>query len=586
MTDQNKNVSHSPAPNLEQELLRFKSLEKDLHFSQERVLKLLHYSSQSLMILDKIGKILWVNHYTEIMTGYSYDELVGKNASILQSHHHSPEYYQAFRESLDRDDYWKGEFINRRKNGFVYSQLVEIIDISDDPDIPEYLMISSDVSALAQAFDQASSKARVNVLTGFPNQSSLRNLIDYFLHNKISHSIILIDLANLANINILYGFESGDGAIEETALRIRSFIHNNEYPYRIYNHYFVLVINNDKAIQDFNSRIYTLMETMTKSFHIPSYDIEIPIQLYMGISQYPKDGTEFEELINAAEFALEESRIQGINSVIFAEKSSAQNLRDLFSLGSDILIGLRENQFEMHFQAAVMAKTRRIIAVESLLRWHHPSRGLIYPGDFIPYAEESGLIVPLCFWTIEYIFKLYLSNPFFKDENLIISINLSPKILEDESFIPTLKQLLKKYPVNTNRIIFELTEHSLLYSLEESRRVFDELHLMGFRISLDDYGNRYSSLLRFRSLNFDYLKIDRNFVTDVSQDPQLQNFIESILVFTRFNRIFTIAEGVENELCARVLEELGIDALQGYYFAKPLPLDEFISFYEAKKKQD
>jgi len=302
---------------------------------------------------------------------------------------------------------------------------------------------------------------------------------------------------------------------------------------------------------------------------------EISITASFGISLYPDDGMSYENLLQNAETALREAKQSGKNAVKFFSEKMNEKATRWFILGNQLNSAIFNNELCMYYQIQVDNKSKEIIGVESLVRWNHKDYGILSPDEFIPFAETSGLILPLGYWVINNVFK-QVRNHVDKGYRLIkYSINLSAKQLEDKDFISKVSDLLEFYKLNPDNIVFEITESSAMLNPDVSNRVLNQLKEIGFHLAMDDFGTGYSSLSSLNQFPIDILKIDRSFITHISKDKKKERLTLAILAMTEIVGLTTVAEGVETLEDVEFLAHLKCDILQGYYYSKPINELEF-----------
>lgn len=551
--------------------------------------------SQSIFILDNIpqavfvtdlgGNIKLINASVERITGYMFSELQGQNMRILKSERQDRNFYINMWKSILEEGYWQGEIWNRKKDGSLYLQWMRVFSIRDENnDIKEYVSVCTDISERHLLLEELNQSVYYDALTGLPNSVFLRqefqDSVEYKLKKDKKQYFVAINVDRFSYINLLYGYRTGDQLLIEIANRIKHRLRDKDSIYRFSGDMYVLLIRDIEDVQTVINIVDRVFELIRTPFLID--DKEITITASFGISLYPDDGISYENLLKNAETALREAKHSGKNAVKFFSERMNEKATRWFILGNQLNSAIINNHLCMYYQIQVDNKTKEITGVESLIRWNHPEYGLLSPDDFIPYAETSGLIVPLGYWVIDNVFK-QVRNHFDKGYTPIkYSINLSAKQLEDKDFVGKVEELYKKYMINSDHIVFEITESSAMSNPERSYRVLSQLKEMGFQLAMDDFGTGYSSLSSLNQFPIDILKIDRSFITHITSDEKKKRLTLAILAMTEIVGLITIAEGVETLDDVKFLEDHNCDILQGYYFSKPVSLE----VYESLLKKD
>lgn len=544
--------------------------------------------SQSIFIIDNIpqavfvtdlgGNIKLVNASAERITGYLLNELKGKNMRILKSERQDKNFYINMWKSIIDEGYWQGEIWNRKKDGSLYLQWMRVFSIrSEKNEINEYVSVCTDISERHLLLEELNQSVYYDALTGLPNPVLLRQEFQDSVELKSKKNkkqyFVAINIDRFSYINLLYGYRIGDQLLIDIANRIKHKLREKDSIYRFSGDVYILLIRDIEEVETLINIVERVFDLIRQPYRIEGK--EILITASFGISLYPDDGMSYEDLLQNAETALREAKHSGKNAIKFF--SEMMNLRATrwFVLGNQLNSAILNNELCVYYQIQVDNLSKKVIGVESLIRWNHKEYGVLSPDEFIPFAETSGLIIPLGYWVIENVFK-QIKNHINKGYRLIkYSINLSAKQLEDKDFIVKVNALLKEYQLIPDNIVFEITESSAMLNPDISNRVLNQLKDGGFQIAIDDFGTGFSSLSVLNQFPIDILKIDRSFIAHISRDKKKEQLTLAILAMAEIIGLETVAEGVEFKEDVEFLAVQKCDVLQGYYFSKPINENEF-----------
>ena len=544
--------------------------------------------SQSVFIIDNIpqavfvtdlgGNIKLVNSSAERITGYLLSELKGKNMRILKSERQAKNFYINMWKSIIEDGYWQGEIWNRKKDGSLYLQWMRVFSIrNENNEINEYVSVCTDISERHLLLEELNQSVYYDALTGLPNPALLRqefqDSVELLARKNKKQYFVAINIDQFSYINLLYGYRIGDQLLIDIANRIKHKLRDKDSIYRFSGDVYILLIRDIEEVETVINIVDRVFDMIRQPYVIEGKEISITASF--GISLYPDDGMSYENLLQNAETALREAKQSGKNAVKFFSEKMNEKATRWFILGNQLNSAIFNNELCMYYQIQVDNKSKEIIGVESLVRWNHKEYGILSPDEFIPFAETSGLILPLGYWVINNVFK-QVRNHVDKGYRLIkYSINLSAKQLEDKDFISKVSDLLEFYKLNPDNIVFEITESSAMLNPEVSNRVLSQLKEIGFHLAMDDFGTGYSSLSSLNQFPIDILKIDRSFITHISKDKKKERLTLAILAMTEIVGLTTVAEGVETLEDVEFLAQQKCDILQGYYFSKPINEIEF-----------
>ncbi|RDE24013.1 EAL domain-containing protein [Parageobacillus thermoglucosidasius] len=554
----------------------------DVHTFAGIAKNILEYSSESMIVTDAQNRILFVNPAFEIVTGYSADEVIGKNPRILQSGMHDKTFYEKMWNALNQYGVWKGEIWNKRKDGELYLEWLTISAVKDQQgNVTNYVAIFSDITEHKRNMEQLTKLALYDPLTNVPNrylfEKRLESIIRMSKKHNQSFALLFLDLDRFKNINDTLGHHMGDMLLKETAQRLNGMLRKQDTIARFGGDEFVIILPNLKHIREAVYMAENIIESLKRPFNVNHQEVYISTSI--GISVYPYDGTDKETLIRMADRAMYQAKTNGRNQFVLYHDGMNNNGRHLFQLETALRKAFDLGEFALYYQPQVDMKTKQIRAVEALIRWNHHEKGVISPGQFIPLAEESGLITPISDWIImqacEDLKQLQWQFPYVK-----MSINISPIYFQQIDFLEKLQKTIESVNVNPRSLELELTESAIMPHAEQSVGRLTTLKTMGISIAIDDFGTGFSSLSYLHRFPIDVLKIDQSFIKQLSQYQEDLAIVKAIIMMAHSLQIQVVAEGVETEKQYQILEEQRCDFVQGYYVSNPLTIGELYGFLD------
>lgn len=554
----------------------------DIHTFAGIAKNIFKYSNESIIITDAQNRILFVNPAFEIVTGYSAEEVIGKNPRILQSGMQDEQFYKKMWNDIKQHGVWKGKIWNKRKDGELYLEWLTISVVKDQKgNVTNYVAIFSDITEHKRNVEQLTRLALYDTLTNVPNRYLLEKELESIIrmskkHNQ-SFALLFLDLDRFKNINDTLGHRVGDMLLKETAQRLKRMLRKQDTIARFGGDEFVIILPNLKHIREAAYMAEKIVESLKRPFCFNHQEIYISTSI--GISVYPYDGTDKETLIRMADRAMYQAKKNGRNQYALYHAGMYGNDKQLFQLETALRKALERGEFELYYQPQLDIKTKQIRAVEALIRWNHPEKGFIFPGMFIPLAEESGLITPISDWIMmqacEHLKQLQLRFPYVK-----MSINISPIYFQEIDFLKKLQKTIESVNVNPRLIELELTESAVMPHAEQSVERLTKLKMMGMSIAIDDFGTGFSSLSYLHRFPIDILKIDRSFTKQLSRYQQDSAIVKAIIMMAHSLQIRVVAEGVETKKQYQILEKQSCDFVQGYYVSKPLSISELYEFLD------
>jgi diguanylate cyclase (GGDEF)-like protein/PAS domain S-box-containing protein len=530
-----------------------------------------------IMITDEEGTILSVNPAFSQITGYSAQEAIGETPRLLKSEHHDQAFYDALWSSLISKGYWQGEVWNRRKNGELYIQWQTISMLPDAEGRPSrYVAVFSDVTELRRKDERIRQQAYHDALTGLPNRflllDRLEHGIDVARRAMSGLAVMFLDLDRFKVVNDSLGHEAGDLLLQAVAGRLELCLRKSDTIARLGGDEFVIVLSDFESTAEIALLSDRIVASLAAPFDLNGHPAHIGASI--GIAVYPQDGSEAGTLMKNADAAMYQAKGAGRNTFRFFDPAINSKALERLDMEADLRRAVELGQFEMHYQPKVDLRQRKVRGLEALLRWRHPERGLVQPNDFIPMAEDTGLIVPLGAWALE---ESCRQAKIWLDEGIAIgrmAVNLSARQFQDLQLFERVSNILEKTGLAAHHLEIELTESTVMANPRQAIDVLERLHKLGIQIAVDDFGTGYSSLNYLKKLPLDILKIDRAFVSDLGRNEEDGAIIQAIVTLGMNLDLVTVAEGVETVHEAQMLERLGCTQAQGFLFTRPLPAKE------------
>jgi diguanylate cyclase (GGDEF)-like protein/PAS domain S-box-containing protein len=537
-------------------------------------------TAEAIMVTDANNRIKAVNPAFTAITGYAAEEVIGKDPQILSSGHHDSDFYQEIWSSLQTPGWWEGEIWNRRKNGEVFPEWLYITAIRDDQNnIIEFVGVFSDITQRKQSEEKIRRQANYDALTGLPNRAlffdRLRAAIATARREKGQVALLFIDLDRFKVVNDTLGHTIGDRLLEQTAARLIACVREVDTVARLGGDEFTMILQDVARGEDAAIVAEKIIESLSEPFWIDGNEVFIGGSV--GITLYPSDAGDAVTMLRNADMAMYRSKQAGRSVYRFFTKEMDAQVLMRMDLEKDMRRALERGEFVVYYQPIVDLDSGAVTSAEALLRWVHPERGLVSPGEFIPLAEETGLIGPLGEWVL---YQACAGAKAWQDAGLSsvgVSVNLSSRQLKRGLTRDTIAKVLRETALEPRFLTFEITETLIMEDTKDAVAWLDSIKEMGIHLSVDDFGTGYSSLSYLKRFPVDVVKIDRAFVRDVTVDPDDAALIEAILAMTHSLNLKVVAEGVEKQDQLDLLRARGCDMVQGFYFSKPVPFEEFLA---------
>lgn len=550
-------------------------------YSIEVMEQIFQSTLEGIMITDDKMQITLVNNAFEALTGYNSSEVLGKSPRILQSGRQDANFYKDMWSEIHTNATWKGEIWNRRKNGEIYPEMLAIHSVYDDAGkLTNYFGIFSDISLEKETEKELEELTLNDSLTNIPN----RNTFNELLYNRVNsstnrHAILFIDIDRFKQVNDTLGNELGDLILIEVANRINTIVR----PTDIFARYGADEFLYSRADIGYQKEAVNLAKDITKLFNKPFYvdESEVYITASIGISIFPQDGKQIEKLIYKADKAVYFAKQNGRNQYAFYFDELKKDSKRLIVLETELRKAIQNKDFFIHYQPKIGLEKQEIIGVEALVRWNNAKLGFVSPAEFIPLAEDTGLIIPLSEIILEKVCIDILDSRSHGNIHILpVSVNIASLHFQQDDFIERINSIIMQYNCSPNLLELELTERTVMKDSNDIVGKLIKLKGMGFKISIDDFGTGYSSLSYLNRFPLNYLKIDRSFIQQITNLQDKQAIVEAIILMAHRLRIKVVAEGVETKDQAKLLKEMGCDIIQGYYYSKPLAANELSDFIE------
>jgi diguanylate cyclase (GGDEF)-like protein/PAS domain S-box-containing protein len=537
-----------------------------------------------MIVMDAEGGILRVNAAFSRTTGYSQEEVLGKNPNFPQSGRHPPEFFAEMWAQVKNSGNWQGEIWDRRKNGEVYPKWLTISSVHDQRgQISHYVGSFSDISERKEAAEAISRLAYYDSLTSLPNRQlmmdRLRRALRFSVRSGKYGAVLFLDLDNFKTINDTLGHDEGDKLLQEAAQRLRACVRDQDTVARFGGDEFVVLLEElegpreraaflTKAVSD------KLLAALARPFLLQGREhacsASIGVALWRGDPQ-----TDAHELLKRSDMAMYEAKKAGRNAARFFDPIMQTAIESRARMEGRLRMGLTLGQFKLYYQPQVRSDGV-VYGAEALLRWLDPERGMVSPGEFIPLAEETELIMPIGRWVLETACRQIRTWSHAKETgSLRLSVNISPKQLSAESFAHEVAEILQQTAADASLLQFEITEGMLLTDIEETIAKMTQLRRLGVTFALDDFGTGYSSLFYLQRLPLNVLKIDQSFVQDLGVNARSEAIVRTVIQMSRSLGLDVLAEGVETQAQRQVLAQWGCTNYQGYLFGRPVPVDLF-----------
>jgi len=531
------------------------------------------HSGECFMVTDHDNRIIEVNPTFTRVTGYTPDEVMGRNPKILSSGRTTEEEYRTMWTAIDKDGHWRGEIWDRHKDGHIYPKWLNI-SVMRDPqgNITHHIASFTDITEHKAVEERIHYLAHHDPLTQLPNRLSLQSRLDQALATARRETgllaVLFIDLDRFKTINDSLGHHIGDLLLIQVAGRLMENVRQSDIVARLGGDEFVVALT-DIELGAIGKLAEKIQRALDQPYFIEKHELHSSPSI--GISVFPTDGMTVDDLMKNADAAMYHAKELGRNNFQFFSSSITERTNERLELERGLRQAVERQEFVLHYQPQIDILSGRTIGVEALVRWQHPDKGLVGPDKFIPIAEETGLIRPLGLWVIEEALGQLAHWRRTGIELRRMAVNLSAHQLSDEDLLTTLIAKLAKHGLSGADLELEITESVAMHNPQKTAEFLGKLRQQGIEIAIDDFGTGYSSLAYLKLLPLDRLKLDRSFVRDIETDANDATISAATISLAHSLGLAVVAEGVETTAQLRFLDSLGCDIAQGYLFSKPLP---------------
>ncbi len=544
-------------------------------------------STEAILITDSERRILQVNPRFTDITGYTAEEVVGRTPAVLSSGMQDEAYYRSMWQTIASQGSWSGEITNRRKDGSLYPEWLSITAVHDaQGDVVNYIGLFSDLTQRKMAEARMQQLINYDSLTSLPNRTLFLDRLEQALRNaqrsEEGVAVFWIDLLRFRVINDSYGHSMGDIVLAEIGHRISQIVRVADTVARLAaDEYGVLMVGYEHE-NDIVQMAQRLLEAIGQPLTLAGSICNVAANIGIGI--YRKDGEDAEALLKAADVALMRAKQAGRNTFNFFAPGMNIEAERRLRLEADLREALANNNLAMHYQPQINLATGRINAIEALMRWQHPDLGNIEPLEFIPIAEETGLITSMGAWAIR---CACAQNKAWIDAGVLpvpIAVNLSAKQFQQVDITEIIANALKDTGLPAHLLELEFTESAFSADIQGAMAIVKRIRELGVSLVLDDFGNGYASLTALSDFPFNKIKIDRTFVRDITTNPVNAAIATASIAMARSLNLIILAEGVESEAQMNFLRARQCEAMQGHLFSKPLPADELTELLLAQRQ--
>lgn len=553
--------------------------------SELRIAATAFQTQDGILITDTKNCIVRVNAAFEKITGYTEKEVIGKTPAIISSGRHSKAFFRDMYEHIEKFEGWEGEIWNRRKDGEIFPEWLSISVVKDERGaLTHYVATFKDISETKDNERRINQLNYYDSLTRLANRRLITKDLDHILESGIltfrRSALLFVDIDHFKDVNDLRGHLIGDMLLQQVASRLMDSTRSGDIVSRFGGDEFLIMLEDvDVSVSEdrIAYRAKHVAEKIMKALGVPFELDDAPYHLSVsiGIALFGKETTNSQEVIKQAELALYEAKGRGRNQVCFYAPQMHEKVLERVTLDSDFRRALAEEQFVLYYQPQWTAN-QKMKGVEALVRWQHPEKGMISPMYFIPFAEESKLILPLGDWVLRTALKQlanWQKDPALK--HLIMSVNVSALQFSQEEFVSQVKEAIYQTGIPPAQLQIELTESMLVHDQFDIIQKMQSLKQLGVLISLDDFGTGYSSLSYLQQLPIDQLKIDQSFIRAIQESDKQASLAASIIGLGHNLHMEVIAEGVETQAQFDWLKQHGCDLFQGFLLARPMPIETF-----------
>lgn len=535
-------------------------------------------TTEGILITDDKMQIIAVNEaYTKI-TGYNEQEAIGKLSGFAKTGTYTSSFYQRMWDSISELGYWRGEYMDRRKNGVSYPKWVNISAVQNDQGTAtNYVVIFSDISKIKESEDRLEHLSHHDPLTGLPNRLLLNERLERALikaqhFNKVV-AVVFLDLDRFKNVNDNLGHPIGDELLRLVTARLIKCVRNQDTVARIGGDEFVIVLENLRKVEDAAFSAKKILTVLADPFQLDGHEVYVTTSI--GISVAPENGVNASLLIKYADTAMYKAKELGRNTYKYYSQDLSATALERFELESQMRLALQRDEFEVYYQPLYSLQDNSIISAEALIRWNHPDMGFVPPDRFIPLAEECDLIQSIGKWVLNTACKDVVRWKSLGLPPIKMAVNLSARQISNVDLVDMVKHTLQETGMRGADLELEITETCIMQHALNALRNIEALRKLQVSFAIDDFGTGYSSMGYLKRFPVQKLKIDRSFIKEISQDADSQAIAKAIIVMSHSLQLQVVAEGVETAQQRDLLKGMDCDLVQGYYYSRPIPAADF-----------
>jgi diguanylate cyclase (GGDEF)-like protein/PAS domain S-box-containing protein len=545
-------------------------------------LEVLRSMSEAVAVIDIDFRFISVNPAFSRITGYSEEEVVGQDSRLLDSSQHSSDFYRRVRDILERTGHWAGEMWQKRKDAEEFLGWIEMSEVRDSQGLrSHFVAVVNDITDKKRAEQELRYLANYDTLTGLPNRALLSERLGRAIvrarRQETRVAVLFLDLDRFKDINDSLGHAAGDRLLKAAATRLQSTVSAADTVARLGGDEFTVVLEDVESLPAVERMAREILNAFSMPLEVDErHDVIITPSL--GISLYPDHALVPTDLLKFADTAMYQAKAEGRNTYQIYNEAMDAEARKRATVLSSLRKAMDRGEFRLMFQPRMALADGRITGVEALLRWHSAELGEINPAVFIPLAEESGLILPIGDWVLEeacQTLKRWRSHGL---HDISMAVNVSVLQLLRGQLPEHLRRVIAETGVPADRIELEVTESMVMQNAEQTTAALNELRGIGVSLAIDDFGTGYSSLVYLKRLPIDTLKIDKEFIGDLTRDPDDEAITATVITMGHSLGLNVIAEGVENEQQLAYLREQGCDEIQGYWLSQPIDSHRCLSF--------